>query len=141
MGAIIPTSHLELLCEADHNVLTTMMPDGQSQSSIVWVDYDGGHVLFNITLDRQKGRNMHANPKGTVLVIDPKNDSRWIEVRARVVEMIENRAELYADHLTQRYTAKQHFYGENYPAEQKHMETRVIVKTEPTRVSLDAIFK
>jgi hypothetical protein len=37
-----------------HGVLTTVMPDGAPQSSIIWVDYDGEYVLINTTLERQK---------------------------------------------------------------------------------------
>ena len=84
---------------------------------------------------------MQANPKVAVLVIDPKDSSRWIEVRGRVVEMTRDGAESHADKLTQRYTPKKHFYGDVYPVEQKQKETRVIVKIEPIKISLDAIFR
>jgi PPOX class probable F420-dependent enzyme len=141
MAVAIPDSHRDLLTKAVHGVLTTIMPDGQPQSSIVWVDYDGCYVLINTTLERQKGRNMCANPRVTLLVIDPKNGSRWIEVRGRVVEITGQYAENHADKLTQLYTGKRHFYGDIYPPEKKHKETRVIVKIEPLKVSLDAIFK
>jgi PPOX class probable F420-dependent enzyme len=119
------------------------MPDGTPQSSIVWVDYDGKCVLINTTLERQKGRNMRANPKVALLVIDPKDASRWIEVRGCVREMTTQDAASHADRLTQRYTRnrKQHFYGDIYPVEQQHKESRVIVKIEPIKVSLDAIFR
>ena len=137
----IPASHFDLLCGPNYSVLTTMMPDGQPQSSIVWVDYDGCEILINTTLERQKGRNIRANPRVTVLVIDPQNNSRWIEVRGMVTEITEVGAERHADHLTQRYTGKQHFYGDIYPADQKLKETRVIVRIKPLKVSLDAIFK
>jgi hypothetical protein len=40
-----------------------MMPDGQPQSSIVWCDYDGACVRVHTTSERQKGKNMQANPK------------------------------------------------------------------------------
>lgn len=141
MNVPIPESHRDLLVGDIHGVLTTLMPDGQPQSSMVWVDYDGAYLLINTTLERQKGRNMRVNPKVTVLVIDPKNNSRWIEVRGKVVEMTRNGAEAHADKLTQRYNpAKQHFYGDIYPVEQKQKETRVIVRIEPLKVALDAIF-
>ena len=117
-----------------------MMPDGQPQSSIVWADYDGTYVLINTTLERQKGRNMRANPKVALLVIDPKDVSRWIEVRGNVVEIRRAGAEAHADKLTQRYTGKQRFYGDIYLVEQRQKETRVIVTIEPIKVSLDAIF-
>lgn len=141
MVVTIPDSHRHLLTETVHAVLTTLMPDGMPQSSIVWVDYDGEYVLVNTTLERQKGQNMMSNPKVTLLVIDPNNTSRWIEVRGTAVEFDEGNAEAHADRLTQRYTGKQHFYGDIYPVDQKYKETRVVVKIEPLKVSLDAIFK
>lgn len=141
MAVPIPETHRDLLVGPIHGVLSTMMPDGQPQSSIVWVDYDGTYVLLNTTLERQKGRNMRANPKVALLVIDPQDGSRWIEVRGTVVEMRRASAEAPADQLTRRYTGKQRFYGDTYPVEQRHKETRVIVKIEPIKVSLDAIFR
>jgi PPOX class probable F420-dependent enzyme len=141
VSATVPNSHRDLLTEAVHAVLTTMMRDGQPQSSMVWADYDGEHVLINTTLERQKGRNMQANPRATLLVIDPENTSRWVEIRGTVVDMTENGAEAHADKLTQRYTGKRHFYGDVYPVERKYDETRVIVKIRPDKVSVDAIFK
>jgi PPOX class probable F420-dependent enzyme len=141
MAIPIPDTHCDLLVEPIHGVFSTMMPDGQPQSSIVWADYDGTYVLINTTLERQKGRNMRANPKVALLVIDPRDVSRWIEVRGNVVEIQCEGAEAHADKLTQLYTGKQRFYGDIYPVEQKQKETRVIVKIEPIKVSLDAIFK
>ena len=141
MAVPIPDSHRDLLVEPIDGVLSTMMPDGQPQSSIVWTDYDGAYVLINTTLERQKGRNMRANPKVALLVIDPQNVSRWIEVRGNVVEICRDGAEAHADKLTQLYTGNKRFYGDIYPVEQKQKETRVIVKIEPIKVSLDAIFK
>ncbi len=142
MQVAIPNTHLDFFQKPIHGLLTTMMPDGSPQSSIVWVDYDGEYVLINTTLERQKGRNMQANPKVTILVIDPKDSSRWIEVRGRVVEMTQNCAEAHADKLTQRYCpGKQHFYGDVYPPECREKETRVIVKIQPMKISLDAIFR
>lgn len=141
MPATIPNTHLDLLQKPVHGVLTTMMPEGIPQSSIIWIDYDGEYVLVNTTLERQKSRNMRANPKVAILVIDPEDSSRWIEVRGQVREITQECAEEHADKLTQRYTDKQHFYGDIHPVEQKQKETRVIVKIQPLKVSIDAIFR
>jgi PPOX class probable F420-dependent enzyme len=139
----IPASHADLLARPIHGVLATMMPDGQPQCSLVWVDYDGADVLLNTSLERQKCRNMAANPKVTLLVVDPDDTTRWIEVRGRVVEMTEEGAIPHADKLAQRYTGgrKQRFYGDIYPVEKQAQETRVIVRIAPVKVSVDAIFK
>ena len=142
MTTTIPDTHLDLLQTPTHGVLTTIMPDGTPQSSLIWVDYDGEYVLINTTLERQKGKNMQVNPKVTILVIDSKDSSRWLEVRGRVCEITQDGAEDHADKLTQRYCRnKLHFYGDIYPVEQRCKETRVIVKVQPIRVCADAIFK
>ena len=142
MQSTIPNTHRDLFQKPVHGVLTTMLPDGTPQSSIVWVDYDGEHVLINTTLERRKGRNMRANPKVTILVIDPEDSSRWIEVRGQVKELTRDGAEAHADKLTQRYCRdKKHFYGDIYPVEQKQKETRVIARIQPLKVSLDAVFR
>ena len=141
MAVTIPDTHRDLLQKPIHAVLTTILADGMPQSSIVWADYDGSHILINTTLERQKGKNMQSNPKVALLVIDPQNSSRWLEVRGLVTEITTDGAEAHANKLTQRYTCKQHFYGDIYPVEQKQRETRVIVRIEPVKISLDAIFK
>jgi PPOX class probable F420-dependent enzyme len=142
MRDTIPNTHVDLFQKPVHGVLTTLMPDGMPQSSVVWVDYDGEYVLINTTLERQKGRNMHVNPKVTVLVIDSNDSSRWVEVRGRVIEMTREGAEAHADKLTQRYCpGKQCFYRDIYPPEQKEKETRVIVRIQPIKISMDAIFR
>lgn len=139
----IPESHRDLLTTPVYGVLSTMMPDGQPQSSLVWIDYDGQFVLINTTLERQKGRNMQANPLVTLLAVDPRNSSRWIEIRGRVAEISREGAEAHADCLTERYSGgrQHHFYGDVRPVEMRDYETRVIVRIEPHKIALDAIFK
>ncbi len=142
MAKMIPESHQDLLLEPINGVLTTMMPDGQPQMSMVWVDYDGQYVLINTTLERQKGKNMRANPKVNMLVIDPRNVVRFLEVRGEVVEITKEGAISHANKQTQAYSnnSKQRFYGDIYPLEQQERETRVIVKIRPKKVTTDAIF-
>ena len=142
MSAVIPESHQYLLLQPVNGVLTTMMPDGQPQMSIVWADFDGQYVLINTTLERQKGKNVRANPKVNVLLIDPQNGARFLEVRGEVVEITQEGAIAHANKQTQAYTnnAKQRFYGDIYPLSQQKEETRVLVKILPKKVTTDAIF-
>ncbi|HVU13013.1 MAG TPA: PPOX class F420-dependent oxidoreductase [Phototrophicaceae bacterium] len=141
MPTTIPNSHIDLLCAPVYGILTTVMPDGQPQCSLVWIDYDGCNLLLNTTLERQKVKNMRSDPKVTLLVIDPQDSSRWLEVRGRVIDMEICGAEAHADQLTRRYTGKSSFYGDIYPVEQKQKETRVIVRIEPIHIALDAFFR
>lgn len=137
----IPQSHRDLINRPIHAVLTTMMPDGQPQCSLVWWAYDGEDVLLSTTLERQKGRNMTANPKVALLVIDPANTARYVEVRGDVVELCATGAVEFADLLTRRYTGKACFYGDIYPVEQQFQETRVICRIKPRKINVDAIFQ
>jgi PPOX class probable F420-dependent enzyme len=137
----IPESQRDLLDGTYCAALTTVMPDGQPQITPVWCNREGDYILLNTMRGFRKEKNMRANPKVALLVIDPQDGSRWIEVRGNVVEIRREGAEAHADTLTQRYTGKKRFYGDMYPVEQKQKETRVIVTIEPIKVSLDAIFK
>jgi len=47
MGTRIPESHRDLLAGPVTVVLSTVMPNGQPQMSVVWVDFDETHVLLN----------------------------------------------------------------------------------------------
>jgi PPOX class probable F420-dependent enzyme len=134
----IPDSHLDLLTRPVHAVLTTMGPDGQPQSSLVWVDVQDGVAAVNTTLERQKARNMVANPKVSLLVVDPENTSRYIQIRGDA-ELSTEGALAHLDAITRKYTGYPAFYGYIYPAEQRARETRVVCRIHARRISLDAI--
>ncbi len=142
MQTTIPESHQDLLLDAFYGVLTTMMAGGQPQMSMVWVDFDGRYVFINTTLERHKAQNLWANPKENVLVIDPQNGTRFLEVRGEVAEITEEGAITHADKQTRLYSngKQQHFYSDIYPAEQQEKETRVIVKILPQKVTANAVF-
>ena len=140
MSVPIPESHRDLLQRPIHAVLTTMMPDGQPQSSLVWCDYDGECARVNTTRERQKGRNMRANPKVSLLIVDPEDTSRYIEIRGEA-ELLEAGALDHLDQITREYTAHPHYYGCVYPVEQQQRETRIICRIHAKKISLDAIHR
>ena len=140
MSLPIPESHLDLLTRPIHGVLTTMMPDGQPQSSLMWCDFDGECARFNTTAERQKGRNMQTNPRVTLLIIDPLDTARFIEIRG-TAELTTSGALEHLDEITREYTAHPQFYGYVYPHEQRGRETRLIGRIHATKITLDAIHK
>ena len=140
MSLPIPESHRDLLTRPIHGVLTTMMPDGQPQSSLVWCDEDGACARVNTTRERQKGQNMQANPKVSLLIVDPEDTSRYIEIRGDV-ELVEAGAHNHLDQLTRQYTEHPHYYGYIYPLEQQQRETRIICRIHAKHITLDAIHK
>jgi len=136
--AAVPPDHLDLLTRPICGVFTTMGDDGQPQSSLVWVDFDGESARINTTLERRKGRNVAANPKVSLLVVDPDNTGRFVQIRGDA-ELVTDGALEHLDDLTRAYTRHPRYYGFVYPAEQAARETRVICRIYARRVTLDAI--
>ena len=133
----IPASHLDLLSRPVCGVLTTMGSDGQPQSSLVWVDHDGECARVNTTLERQKGRNLLADSKVSLLVVDPDDTARFIQIRGDA-ELVTERALEHLDGLTRKYTSHPGYYGWIYPVEQQARETRVIARLHARRITHDA---
>ena len=136
----LPASHLDLLERPVIGVMTTLGRDGAPASSLVWVDHDSTCVRVNTTLERRKARDLVRDPRVSILVVDPDDTSRFIQVRGRA-ELVTDGAEEHLDTLTRRYTSHPGFYGHVYPAAHRLRETRVICRIHPRRVTLDAIHR
>jgi PPOX class probable F420-dependent enzyme len=134
----IPPSHLDLLTEPFVGVLTTLMPDGQPHSCLVWVDHDGECARVNTTLERRSGRNLLADRKFSLLVVDPENTARYIQIRG-CAELVRRGASEHLDALTRAYTSDPCFYGHVSPRARRERETRVTVRLHAYRITVDAI--
>ncbi|NWF69865.1 MAG: PPOX class F420-dependent oxidoreductase [Chloroflexi bacterium] len=133
MMALIPDSHKDLLERPVYVTLTTVLPDGQPQSSIVWWDSDGDYVRINTTRGRQKEKNMRRNARVSILALDPENPYRWLEVRGTVEDITPDGAVEHIEKLSQKYQGKI-YYGGFAPAERRGQEERLTVKIRPTKV-------
>lgn len=79
----VPSTHSDLLERPVVATLTTVGANGQPQSTAVWFRGGAdGTFEVSITTARQKYRNLSANPKTTLFVIDPDNPFHTLEVRA-----------------------------------------------------------
>jgi PPOX class probable F420-dependent enzyme len=135
----IPEEFLDLANGPRVAALTTVMPDGGPQTTVVWCDFDGEHIHVNTMRGFRKEKNMRANPRVTLLCYDPRQPLRYLEVRGKVVEMTEEGAEEHLDGLSERYIGKKPYFGECVPAELKETEVPVLCRILPTRVTtLDA---
>ncbi len=137
MGKKIPDSHRDLLEGPVNVVLTTIMPDGQPQTTPVWCNLDGDDVLINTMKQFRKAKNMAANPKVTLLAYRLKEPLRNIEVRGQVVEMIEAGAVDHLNELNMLYGAGPQFFGDCVDAELRHKFTPVKVRVRPVRVRVE----
>lgn len=114
---------LELLRGKNFGAVATLKEDGTPQTSIVWIDTDGEHVVFNTTNGRAKGRHLRRDPRVSVTVFDAENPYRYFEVEG-VAELVLDGADDHINELSRKYR------GEEFDGPRD----RVIVKVRPERV-------
>lgn len=106
--------------------LTTLLPDGQPQTNVMWVDADDDHVLINTEVHRQKFKDVERDPRVTVAIIDATNPYHYAEVRGRVAEIVKGEeARRHIDQLSEKYTGG--------PYANQIQSERVILKIAPLR--------
>jgi PPOX class probable F420-dependent enzyme len=127
--AVIPDSHLDLFKKKAFAHLATLMPDGTPQTTPVWVDYDGRHVVINTAEGRQKDKNMQRNGHVALSISDPDNPYRYLEVRGKVTERTHQNADQHIDAMAKKYLGQ-----DKYPY-RRPGEVRVVYKVTPERVS------
>jgi PPOX class probable F420-dependent enzyme len=83
--------------------LGTIRPDDTVQVNPMWFEYDGEHVRFTHTRKRGKFRNLQRNPSMSLMVIDPENPQSYLELRGKLVEVVEDPTGAFYVRLGQRY--------------------------------------
>lgn len=126
----IPASHMDLLQKPLCCALSTLMPDGAPQTTVVWFEYDGCDIYINTMRGFRKARNMRRNPRVTLLVYEPERPSRFLELRGRVVEMTEEGAEAHLDRLSEFYTGYSPYFGRLVARELRGIEIPVKCRIE-----------
>jgi PPOX class probable F420-dependent enzyme len=119
-----------LLQEPQLAHFTTLMADGDPQTTPVWVDVeaDGSTVLINTAAGRVKTENIERDPRVSVSVVDKGNDWRYALVRGRVVEQRIEGADAHIDAMAKKYLGQ-----DSYPF-RNAAEQRVILVIKPDHV-------
>jgi len=86
--------------------LATSMKDGSPQVTPIWFNHDEEHILINSAKGRIKDRNMRARPQVAFVIQDPADPYRYLQVRGRVVEIVEEGALEHIISLAKKYTGK-----------------------------------
>jgi PPOX class probable F420-dependent enzyme len=109
--------------------VVTLMPDGQPQALLTWVDSDGEYLLVNTEPQRQRARNIRRDPRITVLIHSDADPWDWSEVRGRVVDTVDgSEAREHIDKLSRKYV------GSDY-RNPIGPQGRVILKIAPDKVN------
>ncbi len=91
--------------------LTTLMKDGSPQMTPIWFNSDGKHILINSSVGRVKDRNMRRDPRIALVIIDPKNPYRYLQIRGKVVEITTEGARQHIDSLAKKYRGVDKYVG------------------------------
>ncbi len=109
--------------------VVTLMPDGQPQALLTWVDTDGEHLLVNTEPQRQRSRNVARDPRITVLIHSADNPWDWSEVRGHVTDTVDGaEARAHIDALSNKYL------GQDY-ANPIGPDGRIILVVAPDKVN------
>jgi PPOX class probable F420-dependent enzyme len=130
--ATLNEKQIEFLENPYVGVVTTLRPDGSPQSTVVWVDVVDGIPSFNTARGRVKSRDLEADPRASLVVVDPGNAYKWVALDGRA-ELTEEGADAQIDKL-----AKKYLDADEYPF-RNPAETRVSVRILPDRVSSDGL--
>ena len=103
--------------------LATIMPDGSPQVTPVWFDNNGAHILVNTNEGRVKDRNMKARSKVAMVIQDPADPYRYLQIRGEVAGYTREGADEHIDMLSQRYRGK--------PWDYQPQQKRIIFKIRP----------
>ena len=103
-----PETYLDLLKPETkaYLFLATIMPDGSPQVTPVWFDTDGEHILINTNEGRVKDRNMKERPKVAMVIQDPADPFRYLQIRGQVVGYTREGGDEHIDLLARRYRGK-----------------------------------
>lgn len=122
--AELTDAQLTLLRDRNFGVVATLKSDGSPQTSVVWIDTDGEHVIFNTRNDRAKGRHLRRDPRVSVTIFDADRAYRYFEVEG-VAELEVEGANEHIHELSRKYNDGKDFHTP---------ENRVIVKVTPRRI-------
>lgn len=123
-----PSSHRDLLQDETRAFLflATTMPDGSPQVTPVWFNTDGEHILINTNEGRIKDKNMKARPKVAMVIQDPEDPYRYVQVRGEVVETTRHGADEHINALSMIYRSS--------PWEAQPGQRRIIYKIRPVHI-------
>ena len=103
MTTTIPDDLIDLVERPLFGSLGTIRPDDTVQVNPMWFAFDGKTLRFTHTTRRAKYRNLQHNPTMSLLVTDPDDAMRYVELRGRLIEAVPDPTGEYYVFLGRRY--------------------------------------
>lgn len=125
----IPDELLDLVTTDRLAHVSSVGDRGWLFNHIMWIDWDGEHLLVNSPIGSFKGRNWRANPHAGISVVDAVNRFRYIQASGRVTEIRPDVGLVQIDRMSRSYN------GVDYQDRERQRET-FFITLDRVRASL-----
>ena len=128
----IPRTHTDILDKRCFASVATLRPDGQLSCNPVSIVWDGRLVRFSSLEQTKKIRNLRADPRIALSILDPDDPTRYLEIRGRA-KIAPDEGREFVNEM-----AKKYMDVDEYPYDPPDAK-RLIVEVHPEQVSTPAI--
>jgi PPOX class probable F420-dependent enzyme len=113
-------------------ILATTRADGRPHAAPIWIDVEGGAVVFNTGTDTVKGRNLARDPRVSIVVQDDRPPFSYVLVEGEA-ELVDDLAEVkrVATRIGCRYMGAD--VAEQF-GERNGVPGELVVRVVPTKV-------
>ncbi len=102
---LVPPNMAYLLADRTRAYLTlsTLMPDGAPQATVLWFDTDEEALRVNIRVNSVKARNLRHDPRWAAVIPDPRNANTYLLLRGATIAWEEHGATVHLAGLGMKY--------------------------------------
>jgi PPOX class probable F420-dependent enzyme len=104
----IPAELVDLLTSDRLGHVSSIRHDGSIASYLMWIDWDGEHLLTSSPVGSRKGQNWRANPQAAMSVVAADDPWRFVLIRGRVTAIRPDQDLAFIDKMSLRYTGQQY---------------------------------
>ncbi|MGC4193023.1 MAG: PPOX class F420-dependent oxidoreductase [Thermomicrobiales bacterium] len=106
MTTTIPESLRPLLTAKAVAFVSTIGPHGEPQTTPLWFLWREDAVHISLVEGRQKLRNLRRDPRISVVIVDPAEPTRYLELRGRVDTLVPDPDRALERDIAIKYTGK-----------------------------------
>ena len=106
---VLPDDLLDLLTTNRIGHVAAVREDGSIAMYLMWIDWDGEHVLTSSPVGSRKGGHWRRHPHATLSVVDATDPWRSLVIRGRVTDIRPDEDLAFIDRMSRRYTGQPYF--------------------------------
>jgi PPOX class probable F420-dependent enzyme len=100
----VPDDLLDLLTTNRIGHVAANRADGSIAMYLMWVDWDGEHILTSSPVGSRKGGHWRRDPDVTLSVVDATDPWRYLIIRGHVTDIRPDEGLAFINRMSQRYT-------------------------------------